>query len=142
MFKKIKPYFQLVRLPNVFTAAADSLAGWLWIGGTWERWGVWLPLVVASMSIYAAGIALNDLFDLKIDREERPNRPLPSGVVSGRFAAVLGTALLAIGFGSATLVLKTSVAIVAAALIASVLAYDLGVKRTALGPEIMGFAAR
>ena len=30
----MKPYLQLVRLPNVFTAAADSLAGWLLVGGS------------------------------------------------------------------------------------------------------------
>ena len=138
MFKKLKPYFQLVRLPNVFTAAADSLAGWLWVGGAWGVWRVWLPLAVASMAIYAAGIALNDVFDLAIDREERPNRPIPSGRVSVRFAAVLGTVLLAIGLLAAGLTGKTSVAIVAGAIVAAVLAYDLGVKRTILGPEVMG----
>ena len=42
------------------------------------------------MAIYAAGIALNDVFDYAIDLEERPGRPLPSGRVSRRFAAWLG----------------------------------------------------
>ena len=137
--RKIKPYFQLVRLPNVFTAAADSLAGWLWVGGDWRSWAVWLPLAMSSMAIYAAGIALNDVFDLKIDRDERPNRPLPSGAVSVRFAAVIGIFLLAIGFVSTWSCLNPSAAIVAFTLIAAVLAYDLGVKRSVLGPEVMGF---
>jgi 4-hydroxybenzoate polyprenyltransferase len=134
---RLKPYFQLVRLPNVFTAAADSLAGWLLVRGTLAEPGRWLRLAAASMAIYAAGIALNDLFDYEVDLQERPTRPLPSGRVSRRFAAILGAVLLAVGF-----VLAASCgqgpAITAAALIACVLAYDLGLKRTVLGPELMG----
>ncbi len=30
--RRLKPYLQLVRLPNLFTAAADPLAGWLLVG--------------------------------------------------------------------------------------------------------------
>ena len=93
----LKPYLQLVRLPNVFTAAADSLAGWLLVGGGLAEPGRWLPLSAASMAIYAAGIALNDVFDYEIDLDERPGRPLPSGRVSRRFAAWLGGILLALG---------------------------------------------
>ena len=91
----IKPYLQLVRLPNVFTAAADSLAGWLLVQGTFGEPGRWLPLVLASVAIYAGGIVLNDVFDYEVDRVERPERPLPSGRVSRRFAAGLGGILLA-----------------------------------------------
>jgi 4-hydroxybenzoate polyprenyltransferase len=133
----LKPYFQLVRLPNLFTAAADSLAGWLLVRGTLSEPGRWVPLALASMAIYAAGIALNDLFDLEIDRVERPKRPLPSGAVAVRFAAILSVTLLVVGFALACLGGVRS-AIVAAALIACVLAYDVGAKRTAFGPELMG----
>src|SRR3954451_19296842 len=93
----LKPYLQLFRLPNVFTAAADSLAGWLLVTGSFAEPARWVPLVVTSMVVYAAGIALNDVFDVEIDRAERPNRPLPSGRVSVRFAAGLAIALLALG---------------------------------------------
>ena len=51
----IKPYLQLVRLPNVFTAAADSLAGWLLVEGTFAQPRRWVPLVLASACTYAAG---------------------------------------------------------------------------------------
>src|SRR5690242_2306567 len=97
MAMTIKPYLQLVRLPNVFTAAADSLAGWLLVRGTFETPGRWLPLLAASMAIYAAGIALNDVFDLATDLKERPDRPLPSGQVSRSFAVSLGAILLLLG---------------------------------------------
>src|SRR6266581_4496360 len=93
----LKPYLQLVRLPNVFTAAADSLAGWLLVRGSFVEPGRWVPLILTSMSVYAAGIALNDVFDVELDRVERPGRPLPSGRVSIRFAKGLAVFLLAIG---------------------------------------------
>src|SRR6516164_6711151 len=92
MWRSITPHMQLVRLPNVFTAAADSLAGWLLVGGTLAEPRRWLPLAAASMVLYAAGMALNDYFDVDIDRVERPGRPIPTGRVSATFAAGLGAA--------------------------------------------------
>jgi 4-hydroxybenzoate polyprenyltransferase len=133
----LKPYFQLVRLPNVFTAAADSLAGWLLVRGTLAEPGRWVPLTVASMAIYGAGIALNDVFDYEIDRVERPKRPLPSGAVSTQFARILGATLLVVGLALSCLGGVRSF-IVAATLIACVVAYDVGGKRTVFGPELMG----
>ena len=135
---KIKPYLQLVRLPNVFTAAADSLAGWLLVGGSLAQPGRWLPLALASMSIYAAGIALNDWFDYEIDLHERPGRPLPSGRVSRRFALALGGTLLVAGMALAAYSGSPASLGVAALLSACVLGYDAGLKRTGLGPEVMG----
>src|ERR1700677_320330 len=94
---KIRPWLQLIRLPNVLTAAADSLAGWLLATGSAADPGRWLPLAAASIVLYASGTALNHVFDLEIDRAERPNRPLPSGQVSRRTAAWLGGAGLVLG---------------------------------------------
>ena len=135
---RIKPYLQLVRLPNVFTAAADSLAGWVLVRGSLAEPDRWLPLVLASMAIYAAGIALNDWFDYAIDLEERPARPLPSGRVSRRFAALLGGTLLVAGPALAALSRSPASLGIAALLSACVLAYDGGLKRSALGPQVMG----
>src|SRR5580693_6347212 len=95
--RPIKPWLQLIRLPNVVTAAADSLAGWLLATGSFAEPGRWLPLAAASMVLYASGTALNDVFDFEIDRAERPNRPLPSGQVSRRAAAWLGGLGLVLG---------------------------------------------
>ncbi len=81
MPKTIRPWLQLIRLPNVVTAAADSLAGWLLATGSLGEPWRWLPLVVSSMVLYASGTMLNDVFDFEIDRLERPGRPLPSGRV-------------------------------------------------------------
>src|SRR5580658_10015137 len=97
MIRKITSYFQLIRLPNVLTAAADSLAGWLLAMGSVSEPNRWLPLVSASMVLYASGTALNDVFDVEIDRAERPGRPLPSGRISWRVALWLGGTGLALG---------------------------------------------
>lgn len=131
-------FLRLVRLPNVFTAAADSLAGWLLVGGSLAEWPRWLPLALASMALYAAGMALNDFFDRDVDRVERPARPIPSGAVSPELAVAIGVAGLVIGPVLAWLSGSPVALRVALLLAASVLAYDAGLKRTVLGPEVMG----
>ena len=89
------------------------------------------------MAIYAAGIVLNDPFDLEIDRVERPGRPLPSGRVSRRFAAWLGVASWRSAWPGGAERLGGE-PVVAALLAACVLAYDAGLKHTVLGPQVMG----
>jgi 4-hydroxybenzoate polyprenyltransferase len=90
------------------------------------------------MVLYAAGMALNDYFDVETDRVERPGRPLPSGQVSAAFAAGLGAAGLVLGPLFAWISGSLSSLIVAAVLAITILAYDVGLKRTVLGPELMG----
>jgi UbiA prenyltransferase family len=134
----IKPYLQLVRLPNLFTAAADSLAGWLLVGGAFHDLRHWPWLVLASVATYAGGVALNDVFDVEIDRRERPGRPIPSGRVGRSTAAVLAVSLLGLGLLFAWLAATRHGLAVELALVGCILAYDTGLKRTVLGPEVMG----
>jgi 4-hydroxybenzoate polyprenyltransferase len=146
--RRVKPYLQLVRLPNLFTAAADPLAGWLLVGGRLidpvgrpvalaPIVGGLIPLVGAGVASYAAGMILNDVFDYEVDRIERPGRPLPSGKVSRRVAAVAGFALLILGL-TLSLVAGTTSFFVAVALAVCILGYDGGLKRTLMGPQVMG----
>ena len=134
---RLRPALRLIRLPNLFTAAADSLSGYLLCGGMASSPGRWLPLVIASMAIYAAGVALNDLLDLEVDRGERPGRPLPSGQLSRGFAFRVILAAFAIGFAASTFS-GTRGMIAAAALIGCVTGYDALLRRTVLGPIAMG----
>lgn len=134
----IKSYLQLVRLPNVFTAGADSLAGWLLVSGTFREPERWLPLVLASACTYAGGIVLNDVFDFEVDLVERPGRPLPSGRIERGTARFLGFGLLVAGLAFAVGSRTTHGWAVALGLIGCVLAYDAGLKRSPIGPEVMG----
>lgn len=138
MRTSLKALLELFRLPNVTTAAADSLAGWLLVGGTLAEARRWLPLSAASMVLYASGMVLNDVFDVQVDRQERPTRPIPSGRTPLRLAIALGIIglvggpLLALASGSVRSL------IVALLLGACVIAYNAGLKASILGPEIMG----
>ena len=73
-------WLRLVRVPNLATAAADPLAGFLIVAGLREL--AWPPVacglaVAAVVAIYAGGMVLNDWCDLELDRRERPERPSP-----------------------------------------------------------------
>ncbi len=134
----VRAWLQLVRLPNVVTAAADSLAGWLLAMGTLAHPERWLCLMAASMVLYASGTALNDVFDFDVDQAERPGRPLPSGQVSRRAAAWLGGLGLVVGPVLAAASGSFVSMIVALALALFILAYDAGMKHTRVGPLFMG----
>lgn len=82
-------------LPTVWTNTATGivLAGGA-IGGPET-----LPLLVALSLFYVGGMYLNDAFDARIDALERPERPIPSGLISGRAVFAAGFAMLALGLG-------------------------------------------
>jgi 4-hydroxybenzoate polyprenyltransferase len=100
---KLLAYARLLRLPNLFTAAADPIAGWFVVGGGSPTWHV-AALSSAGACLYAAGIVFNDVFDYRLDCRERPERPLPRGDISRATAAVLAAALMVAGLGLAMLV--------------------------------------
>ncbi len=135
---RLKPWLQLVRLPNVFTAGADSLAGWLIVRGSFDEPKRWLPLVLASMCLYAAGIALNDYFDRDLDARERPFRPIPSGAVRPGVALALAIGLFSAGLALAAASGSLASLGVAGALAACVVAYDASLRRYPVGPVAMG----
>jgi 4-hydroxybenzoate polyprenyltransferase len=135
-------YLQLFRLPNVFTAAADVMAGYLVAHRAFEPVQPLYLLIAASCLLYVAGMVLNDVFDIEQDRRERPHRPIPSGRVHPAFAANLGRAFLAagvvLGWGATYLARDLRCGSIATALAAAVYLYDRVLKRTALGPIGMG----
>jgi len=94
-------YLQLIRPVNVAIAAGAVLVGAL-SSGVRPGEAVWLACLVAGL-ITAGGNAVNDVYDLEIDRINRPLRPLPSGRVSRKRAAVLGAILLLCGVGISAL---------------------------------------
>jgi 4-hydroxybenzoate polyprenyltransferase len=156
---RLRAYAQLLRLPNVFTAWADVLMGWLvvcaWevfhpqLGGEvvrtgehrWEHLLVLAFLLLASSSLYCAGMVLNDVFDLEEDRRDRPFRPIPSGRISRRAATLLGVVLLFLGVVASTgaeLLGAWLPSLLSVWLVISIVGYDAWLKRTWLGPLGMG----
>lgn len=135
-------YLRLLRLANVFTAMADVMMGYACV----QRGLVPLPplagLLAASALLYMAGMVLNDVFDIEVDRRERPQRPLPAERISLRAARILGFTLLvagvAAGWGTALATTGGSSGVVASLLAGCILLYNGGVKATPLGPLMMG----
>ena len=134
---RLRPYAQLVRLPNVFTAFADIALGALATHALPERWFPFLLLLLASGCLYCGGMVWNDFFDVEQDTRERPHRPIPAGLVSRRSAGQLGAALLLVGVLCAALVGMPSL-ILAVLLVGAILLYDGWLKRTSVGPISMG----
>jgi 4-hydroxybenzoate polyprenyltransferase len=141
---RLKPYAQLVRLPNVFTAFADICLGALAAGALPERWLPFALLLAASGCLYSAGMVWNDFFDYEQDYRERAFRPLPSGRVSRGTAALLGVLLFCGGvlFASLAGFADGSLAILpltfSLLLVVCVLLYDAWLKHTSVGPLAMG----
>lgn len=141
-------YLRLMRLPNVFTAMADVAMGFLFVQPTWWQWNGWRDgwtlglLVAASSLLYAAGMVLNDVFDVETDRRERPERPIPSGQVSLDAARCLGWGLLlvgvAVGVAGAFVAGQPRTGAVVLLLGIVIVLYDAWLKRTPLGPVAMG----
>lgn len=143
-----KGYLRLTRPANLPTSAADILAG-IAISGVFmhsslgEVSGVnriehILILILSSVLLYAAGVVLNDVFDYKIDKTERPERPIPSGLVPLKSAAIFGGVLMVLGAGIAFLVSPLS-GVTATALGLVILLYDSLAKHSGFfGPLTMG----
>ncbi|MFQ5589833.1 MAG: UbiA family prenyltransferase [Phycisphaerae bacterium] len=134
---RIRDYLDLIRLPNVFTAAADAVAGYVYVGGTIEGWPTVVALVSASASLYAGGVALNDVCDMNRDMRERPERPIPSGRVSLRAARCLCGMLLAAGLGCAAW-LSVRALLIASLLVVCIVLYHTAFKTSVLAPAFMG----
>lgn len=117
---------ELVRAPAGLTVPGDTLAGAASAGWPAGRRTALLPL--ASVSLYWAGMALNDWADRDLDAVERPERPIPSGRVAPGTALALASGLTVTGIGIAAVAGGGPAAAVATVLAGAVWAYDLSAK--------------
>lgn len=141
----IVSWLKLIRVPNLATAIADPLAGFLIAGGFYQYknlpLGGWLA-IASSLCLYAGGMVQNDVVDLQIDQTERPHRPLPSKRVSFELAQSVSIGLLLFGVVLACVV-SVSVrdvtpAAIGVMLTAAICGYNCYAKGTWLGPLFMG----
>ncbi|MBC7853886.1 MAG: UbiA family prenyltransferase [Pirellulaceae bacterium] len=142
-------WLRLLRAPNVFTALADVSMGFLIARRALDEIGVFACLAGASACLYTAGMVLNDVFDVEIDRKERPTRPLPAGQIGIKTAQALGFGLLIVGvilgvaagyvaMGKEAVAIPWRSGAISLLLAGSVLFYDGFLKRTPAGPLGMG----
>ncbi len=94
----MKAWLQLFRVPNLLTVPGDPLAGFLIAsGGRLDARVVFA--ILASLCLYAAGLAMNDLADFAEDKRDRPKRPLASGAISRPAAWIAVGNLVIFGLG-------------------------------------------
>ena len=136
----LRQYLTLFRLPNVFTAPSNILAGYYAVVEPANASGLDLGiLIICSILLYLSGIVLNDYFDIEVDRRERPLRPLPAGTVSKRKVLLIGIVFI-IAANFISLLVSTSTFIIAAILSGTIVSYDYRMKYSVYGPGMMGAA--
>lgn len=137
----LKALLSLTRPANLVTAIADVLAGMAVAGYFADPAPDAAPvgwLCLATVGLYGGGVVFNDVFDAELDAVERPERPIPSGVVSKNVATGLGIVLLAIGIGASFLVNQTAGLLAMAITVASLVYDRFGKHNKLLGPLNMG----
>jgi hypothetical protein len=140
---RLFPFLVLMRPANIVTAVSDilagtAIAGFLIQASTTMDWLNIVFLISATKGLYGGGIVLNDVFDLELDKVERPERPIPSGQVTQKQALTLALSLYAIGIIFAFLCSPTS-GIIAIGIAACASLYDkYGKHHRLLGPLNMG----
>jgi 4-hydroxybenzoate polyprenyltransferase len=129
-----------MRLANVVTAVADVLAG-IAISGYFLLHSDLLPvllLCISTIGLYSGGIIFNDVFDAGLDAIERPERPIPSGLISKTEATILGIFFFCVGMVSAAMYQPASL-VLAILIVLACLTYNRWAKHyTMLGPVNMG----
>lgn len=146
----ILAYLQLMRPANIVTAWADILVGYAAAGGIHVMTDIWAGhlgmevlaslgwLLLSTSGLYGGGVVFNDVFDVELDRVERPERPLPSGRASIFGAIVLGGILLLVGVLAAAQVSAMSTGLATVVAVAALIYDALGKHQGVLGPLNMG----
>lgn len=93
----MNPYLEIIRPFTSFLSAFGVFVGGAVAGAPVDM--ALAMAVLASFMISGAGIVLNDYYDLKIDRINAPDRPLPSGRIRKKSALLFAAALFAAGIG-------------------------------------------
>lgn len=93
----IKAYIRLMRPLNCLIAGVSVFIGGVITGSVESVLNLTLA-VVSAMLICAGGNSINDYFDIEIDKINKPDRPLPSGIISPANALIFSLFLFIIGF--------------------------------------------
>lgn len=145
---KLIGFLRLMRPANIITAVADILAGVAIAGYVANDGSVyeWQPvglLILSTIGLYGGGVVLNDVFDAELDSRERPERPIPSGLITKNGAALFGIILLLAGIAAAAGVhiagFFSSSTMISVAIAVGAVVYDKWMKHSGFfGPLNMG----
>jgi hypothetical protein len=129
-------WLRLARISNTPTVVSNAIAGAVLATTTADAGTV--ALAAGAMALfYTAGMIVNDVMDLAVDRRERPERPIPSGAVSRGAAIVAAVVLFAAG-EALLVVASVEAALAGLGLVALIVLYDAWHKGNALSPVLMG----
>jgi hypothetical protein len=138
-------HIRLGRVSNLPTVWTNVLAGTVLAGRPLEA-GTLAALILSLSLFYVGGMYLNDAFDREIDAHERPERPIPSGLISAREVFSIGFGMLAaavlvlVGVSVRRAPLPNWLPVASGIALAAVITYyDAVHKRDPLSPLVMGF---
>ena len=94
---KLKALVQLIRPLNALMAGAAVTIALLAGAGLFADLSLLIPAILTAIFVAAGGNALNDYYDIEIDKINRPDRPLPSGVLSLRSVWTFSVLMFAVG---------------------------------------------
>lgn len=134
----LRALLELSRVSNLPTVWTNVLAAWIIASGADWRWTPALGwLLLGASLIYSAGMILNDACDAAWDRENRQERPIPSGRIGLKTVWVIG--LLGLLSGYVLMVFAGGASwTITALLVAAIVAYDAYHKPWAGSVVIMG----
>ncbi|PHX68668.1 MAG: hypothetical protein CK519_03720 [Opitutia bacterium] len=152
MKANLKQWLVLTRCSNLPTVWSNVISGWLLgMAAVIQTPTVVVPsalsgtlfiLLLGISLLYVAGMILNDVFDYEWDCKNRPERPLPSGLISRSKAKWVGTVILLLGLAlsafSAGRFFKPPIFIITSLLVVFILWYDVAHKGNPLAPVVMG----
>ncbi len=134
-----------MRPANIITAVADVLAGasiagifFVTIFPAIDSLKPVVYLILSTIGLYGGGVVFNDVFDAELDAIERPERAIPSGLITKREGTIFGIFLLIPGIFFALMIHPTA-GLLAIFITFFALVYDKwGKRHSFLGPLNMG----
>ncbi len=134
----MRAWIELVRLSNLPTCISNVLVGAaIGVGSANVSCAAGGLATLAVILFYMGGMTLNDVVDRDIDRQQRPDRPIPSGRVT--VPAALGFAVACLAGGVTLAAFAGPHALwIAVILVAVIVIYDLVHKHAAASVLLMG----
>ncbi len=125
------PYLIILRPLNLLQATLAVVLTTAFLGEM-HQVGTLVLLILSVISINGGGNIINDIYDLEIDRVNRPNRPLPSGAMTVSSARIYLIMLFGLGVLLSWLISVNTFIIAGPISISVLIAYSARLKRMPL----------